>query len=570
MEKKPRNIDSSVRRRLFLGVFSSFGLAGTLLPGALAAVAGESEEITMEMVAAAERVAGFSLTDAERRDIIKRLNALRDRYEFMRAVPIDNSVPPALVFNPVPAGMSIPKGSGKPFRISRPRVSRPASEEELAFLPLISLSRLIETRTVSSTELTGMYLSRLKKYDPLLHCVVTLTEEMALRQAGQADREIAAGKYRGLLHGIPWGVKDLFAVKGYPVTWGAEQYRGRTFDYDATVVSRLEAAGAVLLAKLSTGRFASGENWFGGRTRNPWNPEQGSSGSSAGPGASTAAGLVGFSFGTETRGSIAGPSERCGVSGLRPTYGRVSRYGVMALSWSMDKPGPICRSAEDCAVAFNAVYGPDGHDNSIVDTPFGWDDAFDVRRLRVGYVPAEFEGGLESVEDRAKVNRERYQAALETVRGFGVKLVPIALPDISDGLAEFILSVEGAAAFDYRNTAMRQLADGHGVAGYRASRFVPAVEYLQANRLRTLMIREMEKVMEGIDCYITPTFVGPTNWLTNLTGHPEMIVPCGYQDGGLQAAISFVGRLYGEAAIISLARAYQRKTDFHTKHPKLP
>jgi Asp-tRNA(Asn)/Glu-tRNA(Gln) amidotransferase A subunit family amidase len=567
--KEYKDFDSALRRRHFLGVSAAFGLIGTLFPGALAVIAAESEEVTPEMVAAAEQVAGLSFTDAERREIIKRLNSLRERYGSLRSVPIDNSVPPALVFNPVMADMRIPKGKGNPFRMRRAKVSKPASEVDLAFLPVTALSRLIETKAISSVELTRIYLTRLRKYDPALHCVVNLTEDLAIRQAGRADREIAAGKYRGLLHGIPWGVKDLFAVKGYPVTWGAEQYRDRALDYDSTVVSRLEAAGAVLLAKLSTGRFASGENWYGGRTRNPWNPEQGSSGSSAGPGASTAAGLVGFSIGTETRGSIAGPSERCGVSGLRPTYGRVSRYGAMALSWSMDKPGPLCRSAEDCAVVFNAICGPDDHDNSIADTPFGWDDAFDVKRLRVGYVPAEFEEGMESVEDRAKINHERYRAALDTVRGLGVKLIPISLPETPGGLAEFILSVEGAAAFDYRNAAMHPLAEGHGVAGYRVHRLVPAVEYLQANRLRTLLMGEMEKVMAGIDCYITPTFVGPTNGLTNLTGHPEMIVPCGYQEGGLQAAVSFVGRLFGEATILSLARAYQRKTDFHVKHPKM-
>lgn len=560
---------SDARRRSFLGLAASLGLAGTLFPGALAALAGEEAPLTEETIAAAERIAGITFSPEERRDMVKRLNDLRVRYDSMRAIPLNNSLPPAIGFNPLLPGMRVPTGPERSFRLRRHRTVRPSSGEELAFLPLVRLARLVETRAVSSVELTKLYLDRLERHGPSLHCVVNLTPDRALRLAEQADREIAGGKYRGFLHGIPWGVKDLFAVKGYPTTWGSERYQDRVIDEDATVVRRLDAAGAVLAAKLSTGRFASGENWFGGQTRNPWNLQQPSGGSSAGPGAATAAGLVGFSVGTETRGSIASPASGCGVSGLRPTFGRVSRYGAMTLSWTMDKVGPICRTAEDCAAVFDVIRGPDGSDASVIAAPFGWNDTFDVRTLRVGYVPEEFEGAMESAGDRAKVNRDRYRAALDTLRGMGVTLVPVAWPDYPRGLAEFVLSAEGAAAFDYLNVAMEPLAEGHGVPAYRMDRFIPAVEYLQANRLRTRLMRDMAALMEGVDCVATPTFVGPANWITNLTGHPELIIPCGYQDGRVPAAISFVGRLFGEAAILALARAFQGATDFHEKHPKL-
>jgi Asp-tRNA(Asn)/Glu-tRNA(Gln) amidotransferase A subunit family amidase len=579
---KNRRADTpDTRRRRIIGCAASLGLSATLFPGALAAFSEGSGEITIEMIAAAERIAGLTFTDEERRSLLKRLNELGRRYEAMRSFPLDNAVPPALVFAPVI--VPSPRAPRKPLALKPPKVSWSGNIEDLAFLPLTHLARLIESRKVSSASLTRMYLNRLKKYDPVLHCMVTPTEELALAQASRADEEIAAGKHRSPLHGIPWGAKDLLAVRGYPTTWGSEFYTTRTLDYDAAVVSRLNNAGAVLIAKLSMGRFASGENWFGGMTRNPWNPQEGSSGSSAGPGAATAAGLVGFSVGTETRGSIAGPCERCGVSGLRPTYGRVSRHGAMALSFSLDKIGPICRTAEDCAVVFNEMYGPDGRDPSLIDAPFVWDDSLDVRMsprllqsksrgprtLSVGYVEEEFSGNMESVGDRARLNSRLNRAALDTLRSLGIRLVPITLPKIPEGIVEFILSVEAAAAFDYLNAGMTELREAKGLMSYRAGRFVPAVEYLQANRIRTRIMGEMEEAMSGIDAYVTPTFVGPTNWLTNLTGHPEMIVPCGFVKENSPVSISFVGKPFGEAAILALARAYQSATDFHTRHPKL-
>ncbi len=362
----------ALNRRRFIGCLSAAGLGSTLLPGTLTAVAQDAETITVEMLDAAARTAGLSLTPDELTAVAEGLNgdqSFLDSYDAVRDLELPNAVPPAFVFNPVPPGMTLPT-ERRPMRLSDTPTSRPGTDEELAFLPVTRLARLIEAREISSTDLTKLYLARLKRHDPQLHCVVTLTEDLALRQAREADERIAAGDYRGPLHGIPWGAKDLLAVRGYPTTWGASPYRDQVIDLDATVYERLTEAGAVLVAKLTMGALAQGDRWFGGRTRNPWKLDQGSSGSSAGPGSATAAGLVGFAIGTETRGSIISPSSRCGITGLRPTFGRVSRYGAMALSWTMDKIGPMCRSAEDCAIVLRAINGPDGKDRSAIDVPF--------------------------------------------------------------------------------------------------------------------------------------------------------------------------------------------------------
>ncbi|MCE5251451.1 amidase [bacterium] len=559
-----------MNRRRFAVYCASAGLAGTLFPEALTAVAHDRQEITVDMIASAEKIAGLVFTEAERESMVKILDSLGKTYDYIRTIELGNSVPPALVFNPALPGMKFP-AERKPFHMSPVTVKKPARIEDAAYYPVTHLAKLIETRQVTSTDLTNMYLSRLKKYDPILHCVVTLTEELALRQAKKADEEIAAGKYRGILHGIPYGIKDLFAVRGYRTTWGSEAFKDRIIDMDATVVTRLTEAGAVLIAKLATGAFASGENWFGGKTRNPWKPDEGSSGSSAGPGSATAAGLVGFAVGTETRGSIAGPSERCGVTGLRPTFGRISRYGAMALSWSMDKVGPLCRTAEDCAVVFNALYGPDGFDHDVVDLPFNWNSSLDASSLRVGYVRAEFEGTVESVENRARTNMKFNNDTLDVLRSLGVKLVPMELPECPADMVYLILFTEGAAAFDFTNPGMSDMVESSGerLKRYPAYHLVPAVDYIQANRARTHAMKAMEAVMADIDAYVTPTFVGPTNWLTNITGHPEVIVPHGFNERGCPVSISFVGRLYDEATLLALARTYQNATGFHLKHPSL-
>ena len=423
---------SGFDRRRFTAFLTAFGLAGTALPRLLWAEVEDEGSVSLEALKGAEQLAGLEFTDDERELMLEGLDDLRQDYEKLREIPIDNSVPPALHFQPVLPGMSLPNWPVVP-RNSRPRLTgRPDSDSELAFLPVSELGNLVRTRAVTSEELTVLYLDRLKTFDPQLHCVITLTEERAMEQARRADRELADGMWRGPLHGIPWGAKDLLAVRGYPTTWGAKPFEDQVIDEDATVVRKLDDAGAVLVAKLTLGALAWGDVWYGEKTRNPWNTEQGSSGSSAGPGSATAAGLVGFSIGSETWGSIVSPSTRCGVTGLRPTFGRVSRHGAMALSWSMDKLGPMCRSVEDCALVFGAIQGADGLDLSAVERPFVWDAEFDVKELRVGFLASAFDRELEfgdndSEEDRARA-REWKAADLETLevlRSLGIELVPI-------------------------------------------------------------------------------------------------------------------------------------------------
>ena len=571
-----------LNRRHFIGYFSALGLGSTLLPGALTAVAQDAEKITVEMVAAAAKISGLTLPPETLQNIANQLSSargsLRTRYENIRAANIPNSLQPALVFNPIPAGMKLPTVR-LPLKRSMPKVTPPKTEEELAFLPVTHLSQLVRTRQVTSTQLTRLYLDRLKKYDPKLLCVITLTEELALKQAAQADKEISAGKYRGPLHGIPWGAKDLLAVKGYKTTFGASPFKDQVLDMDATVFTRLTEAGAVLVAKLTLGALAQGDRWFGGMTRSPWEPEKtGSSGSSAGPASATAAGLVGFSIGTETRGSIVSPATRCGVSGLRPTFGRVSRYGAMALSWSMDKIGPLCRTAEDCALVLSAIQGPDGKDNSVIEVPFNWDATADVKKLRVGYLKARFE--REIADDPNNPNPQRLEqlraarkldeAALAVFRSLGIQLKPIELPALPDADLGFILSVESAAAFDdiTRNNQVesmtKQPESSSWPGTFRLHRFVPAVEYLQANRLRYKMMEDFNKVFADIDL-----FLGNSLGVTNLTGHPELCIPHGFNSQGQPTALNITGKLFGEQEILLLAHAFQSKTDHHLKRPKL-
>ncbi len=570
-QSKNSSGEKNLTRRLFLSYFTGIGLASTLLPGILfVKCRGRGDKsITVKMLKEAEQLAGLEFTDEERELMIEGLNSYIEKYEELRKVPIDNNIPPALYFNPVLPGMKFEKNS-KPIKISDIQVSEvPSNLENLAFLPVTHLSKLIRLKKVSSTELTKMYLSRLKKYDSKLHCIVTLTEELALKQAKRADEEIAKGIYRSPLHGIPCGVKDLFSTKGIKTTWGAAAYKDQLIDEDATVIERLENAGAVLTAKLTLGALAMGDVWFGGKTRNPWNPEEGSSGSSAGPGAATAAGLVGFSIGTETNGSILSPSLRCGVTGLRPTYGRVSRYGAMALSWSMDKIGPICRSVEDCAIVLDSIYGPDGKDLSVADIPFNWDCKTDIKNLRIGYIKSGFED-----EKKDKELRDNDKATLEKMEALGFKLKPVELPDYPISALNFILSVEAAAAFDEltrsdRDDLLVRQGKGGWPNNFRKARMIPAVEYVLANRVRTLVMKAMEKLMNDIDIYIVPVHGTDNSTLTNLTGHPAISVPNGFTAKGTPTGISFTGKLYNEAELLAVAKAYQDSTDFHLKHPSL-
>jgi Asp-tRNA(Asn)/Glu-tRNA(Gln) amidotransferase A subunit family amidase len=574
------NSHLAMNRRRFVEIFGAMGLGSTLLPGALAAIAQDAAEITSEMVNAALKVAGLEFSEEEINSITRSLNGRNsfvNRYRQMRDMNIANGDQPAIVFNPLPAGYT-PPTARQPMRRSDIQVDMPQSDEELAFLPVTHLSKLIETRQISSTELTKFYLSRLKKYDPVLFCVVTLTEELALKQAQKADEELAAGIYRGPLHGIPWGAKDLFAVKGYRTTFGASPYKDQIIDTDSTVFTRLSEAGAVLVAKLTLGALAQGDRWFGGMTRNPWNPEQGSSGSSAGPGSATAGGLVGFGIGTETQGSIISPSRRNGVTGLRPTFGRISRFGAMALSWTMDKVGPLCRSAEDCALVFNALYGPDGKDNSVIDVPFNWDAYGDVRKLRVGYLRNQyFRGEIpDNPENPERVaqqrtSRKRDDDALNALLSLGVDLKPIDLPSLPTGTIGFILSTEAAAAFSdltlsNRDDLMNEAPERSSWGGsFRQHRLVPAVEYIQANRIRYRIIEQFNReVFSDIDM-----FIGSSLSLTNLTGHPEISFVHGFDERGMPTSMSITGKLFGEADMLLLVHAFQQKTGFNLRHPDL-
>lgn len=559
-----------MNRRKFMAYFSSIGLGSTLLPGTLIAVAQDADEITVDMVIAAEKIAGLSLPEDMRERFVRDLNRLRTNYQNIRDMKLDASVPPCFVFNPIPPGYEEIEPERNPTITSSVSVTMPDTEEELAFLSVTHLSALIKTRQVTSTDLTKIYLSRLKQHDPKLKCVVTLTEKLALEQAGKADEEISAGNYKGPLHGIPWGVKDLVAVRGYRTTWGAEPYKNQIIDTDATIYKRLTKAGAVLLAKLTSGGLATGDTWFGGKTRNPWNTEQGSSGSSAGPGSATAAGLVGFSIGTETQGSIISPSSRCGVTGFRPTFGMVSRHGIMPLSWTMDKVGPMCRSAEDCAIVLNAIYGPDGYDTAVVDRPFNWHPADDLTKIRVGYVKSSFERESRAQTDegkrRAAEQKELDNSAIDVFRSLGIELIPLEFPkSISASNLGFVLHVEGAAVFDdlVLSGEIDSMTDSNRPYRFRVRRFTPGVEYIQANRVRTILMQDFSKALKDIDVYI-----GGSTGITNHTGHPAMTVPHGFING-TPTALSINGNLFKDAEMITVARAFQNATDHHTKHPVL-
>jgi Asp-tRNA(Asn)/Glu-tRNA(Gln) amidotransferase A subunit family amidase len=594
---------TSINRRNFVKLLPAAGAAGLTISGLpLPSVAQTPTpsprpsptpmRITKDMLRNTEKVIGIDLTDKQEELALPGVNRNLENYEAVRKIDVPLDIEPAIVFHPAQPGFHIKRTSSKTkFRFGKTEPAPFKSVEDLAFATVPQLAELIRTKKVSSVELTKMYLGRLKRYGPKLFCIVTLTEDLALKQAQDADNDLKRGKYRSALHGIPWGAKDLFATKGIKTTWGAEPFRDQVIDYDATVVERLREAGAVLVAKLSMGALAQGPKWFGGVTRNPWAPDedrQGSSGSSAGPASATAAGLVGFSIGTETLGSIVSPSSRCGVTGLRPTYGRVSRYGAMGLSWTMDKIGPICRGVEDCAAALDAIYGPDNRDTTVGDTPFNWSASVPLSSLRVGYLKTEFEGaGFQPQnEQQRQLQSQRvamYKEALDALERAGVKMTPIELPKFSSQNIRFILTAEAATAFDdiTRDGRVNQLSGqdaGDWPNSFRTSRFVPAVEYLRAQRARTLLMREMDKVMMQWDVFVSPAPGSASLLVTNLTGHPAVCVPCGFLDvppannGPLQhlpQAIMFTGGLYDEASPLRVALAFEQATKWHTMHPKV-
>ena len=590
----------AIARRRFLRAVPAAVAAGLAMP-ALARQEEQGPRITKDTLDCGEKIAGIDFSDADQQQALAGANRNLASFEQLRKVDIPLDTEPAITFRPYLPGKR-PKGAATPharlkIAATAPAV-KPGSLGDLAFQPVTALAALIQKRDLSSTDLTRMYLERLKTHGPKLNCVVTLTEELALAQAAQADKEIRSGRYKGPLHGIPWGAKDLFATRGIPTTWGAGPYRDQVIDRDATIVERLRDAGAVLVAKLSLGALAQGDNWFRGQTKTPWNLDRGSSGSSAGPGSATAAGLVGFSIGTETRGSIISPSAVNGVVGLRPTYGRVSRYGAMALSWTMDKIGPMCRSVEDCALVFNAIYGPDGRDDTVVDAPFTWNPELPLSKLKIGYVRSEFEpapegrgrgegaaagrgeggargrgtGGLTPEQQRAQAEARLkiLNEVLEAFRRAGAVLHPVEVPATQlAGTIGFILSVEAAAAFDdlTRSSAISDPSLNTWPNSFRTHRYVPAVEYIRAQRARTLVIREMDAFMSQYDVFISATN-SSTLGLTNLTGHPALALRGGFLD---DAPVEFMitGRLYEEATLLRVGLAYERATEWHRRTPPL-
>ena len=575
--------------------------------------------ITPEMLDAAAAIAGVSLTAEQKAMMLDGVREQRSGLQAIRDMHLRNVVAPAMVFDPLPIGYVMPRhgislGSA---RAVEPKAPPAAYDDRLAYASVDDLGKLLRTHAITSVALTKLYLARLKRYDPQLKFVITFTEERALAQAAQADREIAAGKYRGALHGIPWGAKDLLSVKGYPTTWGAGGMEHQQFDEDATVVQRLDAAGAVLVAKLSLGALAQGDVWFGGRTRNPWNPSQGSSGSSAGPASAVSAGCVGFAIGSETLGSISSPSTRCGVTGLRPTFGFVPRTGAMALSWSMDKLGPITRSVEDAALVMQAIYGPDGKDATVRAAEFSYAPLTNISKLRVGYIESAFaepvlrtpDASAEKPETDAQrkesaaqrqrnFERQRYdsrydRATLDVLRGMGVNLVPVKLPDLPYSSISKVLSVEAAAAFDDltrsgRDKLLTAQAAYDWPNTFRIARLYSGVDYVQAMRARSVLIEKMAELFRTVDIIVTPSG-GPQLTATNLSGHPAVIVPNGLRgkdapavqdtaEGargnvggpGTPVSITFLGRLYDDARLCAFAKLYQEKTGFHTGHPTLP
>ncbi len=639
---------SSSRRRL-LSACAAAGVSGTLFPGALLGLAAAQTpaepvhpadgpvhpakvqtdklpKITLAMIQAAEAIAALALTPQQRETLVESLTEQRSSVEVIRTLHLANATAPAFIFDPVPAGMVLAT-ERKPARLGKPPAAAnlaaaagPSREEALAFATVRDLAELLRTKKATSLELTKLALARLNRYQSKLHFVINLTEQRALAQAAAADKELAAGKPRGPLHGIPWGAKDLLAVKGYPTTWGAAGFEQQQIDSDATVVQRLDAAGAVLVAKLSMGALAQGDLWFGGRTRNPWNPRQGSSGSSAGSASAVSAGCVAFALGTETLGSISSPSTRCGVTGLRPTFGFVPRTGAMALSWSMDKIGPIARSAEDCALVMSVIHGQDGQDRSVQPAAFNWHAGFDWRKLRVGYLKSAFDAPkLEELKPPTESMTEKERAELETRRAhqkenlarltydaaydraslaalekLGVQLIPVDLPhDLHFGDQVPLLGAEAAAAFDELTlTGRDQLLTGQKPYdwpnAFRRARFYSAVDYIQAQRARSLVIDAMAKLFTQVDVIVTPTG-GAQLVATNLSGHPAVILPNGLRGDdapkatvseedddldnpggpGTPVSLTFLGGLYSDARLLALARAYQEATGFHRKHPTL-
>ena len=524
----------------------------------------EEEKITILLVKQAQKIMGLDFTDIEADSMLTDLEGQRKSMVAIRKLNIPNSVSPALNFNPLPVAYQFPDKVNYFKASNEANLKLPKSKDELAFFTVRQLAELIRTKQISSVELTRFFIKRIKKYDSRLQFAITITEERALRNAKKADAEIAAGKYKGLLHGIPFGAKDLLAVKEYKTTWGAVPYKDQNIDVDATVITKLENAGAILIAKMTLGELAMGDVWFGGKTKNPWDLKRGSSGSSAGSASAVAAGCMPFAIGSETLGSIVSPSSECGTTGLRPSFGRISKYGAMALSWSMDKLGPITRSVEDCAIVFSAIQGTDDKDLSLISAPFNYSSpiGYSLKGFRIGSIPSEF--------NRKYANSANDSLSFKKLKEMGAEMVPIELPVLPYRDLLIVLFAESGAAFEElslsnRDDLMVKQDKNAWPSGFRSAHFIPAIDYIQANRARTILIEQLNKTMKGIDVFIAPAF-GQNLLATNLSGHPCVVLPNGFRNG-LPVSITFTGQLFGEGKLLKIAQAYQKATDFDQKHP---
>jgi Asp-tRNA(Asn)/Glu-tRNA(Gln) amidotransferase A subunit family amidase len=526
---------------------------------------GQTKSDTIEQIQKWAKWYDLNFTTSEADSMMENLESFYRTYQAMHKTLPKNDMAFPFAFQPAPYGVKIPTDQKK-IVWDFPEVYRPANLAELSFYSIPQLASLIKNKRISSVELTQFFIGRLKKWGDTLESVITLTEELAMQEAKQADDEIKKGMYRGPLHGIPYGLKDLFAVKGYKTTWGSTPYMNQTIDENSFVYSQLKKAGAVLCAKLSLGALAYDNKWFGGFTRNPWNLQQGSSGSSAGSAASVVAGLLPFTIGTETLGSIVSPSTRTGATGLRPTFGTVSRSGAMVLCWSLDKAGPICRSAEDDAIVYYYLKGSDGKDASAIDHAFNYNPKADVKKLRFGYAENYFK--------RLPKDAPEWKV-LDVYKAMGITVEPMQFPDsgvYNFDMVDIVLTAESGAAFDEltrtdRDSLIERQDKAFWPNSFRSSRFIPAVEYINANRYRSQLCEKVQEVMKKYDVVITPTFVGSQLSITNLTGNPVVCMPMGFNQRHLPVSITLVGNLYNEASILQAAKAYQDKTDHHKKHP---
>ena len=540
-------------------------ILGLLVIASLSASA--QETITTSSVATAENMFGISFSEAKRDSMLGALSSNLKVYNYIHSKNIPNDAPYPLWYNPVLPTMVVPKKQ-MPVHFAIPEgVAMPSDKNKLAFYSILQLASLIKNKKISSVELTKLFIERLKKYTPILHCAIEITDTIALKQARKADADLAKGIYKSPLQGIPYGIKDLFAVEGTHTTWGTPPYKEQVINQTAFVAKQLEKAGAVLVAKLSLGELAMDDIWFGGLTRNPWDTSKGSGGSSAGSSSATAAGLVPFAIGTETYGSIVDPSMRCGLTGLRPTYGSVAKSGAMNLAWTSDKIGPICRSAADDAIVFNYIHGADKDDASSINAAFNYTGTVDISKLRIAYA--------KNYIDTLPSNSTEKQTLL-TLKKMGAKLIPFEFPDNlhGDEILSLIVGVESATAFDPLTRSngddeMMQQNKDRWPNIFRSSRFVPAVEYINACRLRYEIMRKVDPVLDQFDVLIAPPETGDQLAITNLTGNPSITLPNGTLPNGLPASISFIGKHFGEATLLAFAKAYQEQTGFHLKHPPL-